>query len=469
MQKPEDRAFFGHPRGLGYIAFTEAWERFSYYGMQSLLILYMVNQLLHPGHIEHIAGFASFRHFLETLYRGPLATQALASAIFGLYTGLVYLTPIGGGFLADRLLGRTRTITIGALLMAAGQFLIAFDVTFLVALTCLLIGVGCFKGNLASQVGALYATGDNRRADAFQIYYIFINAGVIISPLIAGTLGEVYGWQYGFGAAGIGMLIGLAIYLSGRKWLPPDSPVVVAGGGDPGQVKRAAKPRLTHREKMAIVALLLLLPVLTIAIIGNQQIFNAYLVWAERNANLIFFGKKMPTTWLVTLDSIVSVSFLAGTVVFWRLWSKKFREPPEITKIGIGSIVAVSGFICLAMGAAIAASSGAKVSIGWLITFHVLNSIGFANIFPVSLALYARVAPAALSATIIGIYYLAFFAANNLVGIVGGLLEKMPATQFWLLHSALCGTAGIIFLLAGHFFGYLLAPSDNQKSQTEGS
>jgi len=456
MHNPEDRAFFGHPRGLGYIAFAEAWERFSYYGMQSLLILYMVNQLLHPGHIEHIAGFTAFRHFLETLYRGPLPVQPLASAIFGLYTGLVYLTPIGGGFLADRLLGRTRTITLGALLMAAGQFLIAFDVTFLIALTLLLIGVGCFKGNLASQVGGLYATGDNRRADAFQIYYIFINAGVIISPLIAGTLGEKVGWQYGFGAAGIGMLIGLAIYLSGRKWLPPDS--VVAENKE-----KAAKSRFTHREKTAIIALLLLLPVLTIAIIGNQQIFNAYLVWAERNVNLIFFGQRMPTTWLITLDSIVSVSFLALTVIFWRLWAKKFPEPPEITKIGIGSLVAVTGFISLATGAAIAASSGTKVSIGWLITFHVLNSIGFANIFPVSLALYARVAPAALSATIIGIYYLAFFAANNLVGTIGGLLEKMSATHFWLLHSALCGTAGVIFLLAGHFFGYLLAPSGNEK------
>jgi POT family proton-dependent oligopeptide transporter len=477
MHNPEDRSFFGHPRGLGYIAFTEAWERFSYYGMQSLLVLYMIHQLLHPEHIERIAGFAPFRHFLESLYRGPLAVQPLASAIFGLYTGLVYLTPIGGGFLADRLLGRTRTVTIGALLMAAGQFLIAFDVTFLVALTCLLIGVGCFKGNLASQVGALYATGDNRRADAFQIYYIFINFGVIISPLIAGTLGEVYGWQYGFGAAGVGMLIGLAIYLSGRKWLPPDSPAAVAGGAssavasaktdDPSpreKGKRNAKPRLTHREKMAIVALLLLLPVLTIAIIGNQQIFNAYLVWAERSVNLIFFGRKMPTTWLVTLDSIVSVSFLALTVIFWRLWSKRFREPPEIIKIGIGGLVAVTGFVSLAAGAAIAAKFGTKVSIGWLITFHVLNSIGFANIFPVSLALYARVAPAALSATIIGIYYLAFFAANNLVGTIGGLLEKMPATHFWLLHAALCGTAGVIFLLAGHFFGYLLAPTDKRAA-----
>src|SRR5206468_3660490 len=346
----EDRSFIGHPRGLGYLAFTEAWERFSYYGMQSLLVLYMVNRLLHPGHIERIAGFSPFRHLLEGIYRGPLSVQALASAIFGLYTGLVYLTPIGGGLIADRVLGRTRTITIGALLMAAGHFLMAFDVTFLLALLCLLTGVGCFKGNLASQVGALYATGDNRRADAFQIYYIFINAGVIASPLIAGTLGEVYGWHYGFGAAGIGMLIGLTIYLSGRKWLPPDSPIV-------RKSERGAKIPLTHRDKMAIVALL-----------------------------------------------------------------------------------ALTGFISLAMGATMAASLGTKVSIGWLITFHLLNSIGFANVFPVSLALYARAAPAALSATIIGIFYLHLFAANNLVGWIGGFLEKIPATQFWLFHAGLCGT-----------------------------
>ena len=161
------------------------------------------------------------------------------------------------------------------------------------------------------------------------------------------------------------MLIGLTIYLSGRKWLPPDSPLVEKS-------KRAPKPRLTHRERMAIIALLALLPVLTIAVISNQQIFNAYLVWAERSANLIFFGHKMPTTWLITLDSIVSVSFLVGAVVFWRLWSKKFPEPAEITKIGIGSLCAVTGMLSLAMGAAIAASSGQKVSIGWLITFHVL-------------------------------------------------------------------------------------------------
>ena len=457
MHNPEDRSFIGHPRGLAYIAFAEAWERFSYYGMQALLVLYMVNRLLHPPHVDHIAGFVPFRHLIES-FRGPLDVQPLSSTIFGLYTGLVYLTPIAGGLIADRWLGRTLTITIGASLMALGHFLMAFDFSFLLALLCLVSGVGCFKGNLASQVGALYATGDNRRADAFQIYYIFINAGVIISPLIAGTLGEVYGWHWGFGAAGVGMLIGLTIYLSGRKYLPPDSPIVEQKETSPNHT---AKSKLTRRDKIAILVLIALLPFLTIAIIPNQQIFNAYLVWAQDHANLVFFGRKMPTTWLITLDSIVSVSFLFIAVIFWRIWSKKFPEPTEINKIAIGSLIAVTGMLSLVIGTAIAATSGGKVSIGWLIAFHVLNSAGFANVFPVSLALYARVAPAALSATIIGIYYLAFFAGNNLVGWIGGFLEKMPATQFWLLHAGLAGIAGITFLLAGKLFGHLLAPNDN--------
>jgi POT family proton-dependent oligopeptide transporter len=463
MHDPNDRSFLGHPRGLGYIAFAEAWERFSYYGMQALLVLYMVHRLLLPGHVEHVAGFGVYHRLINSIY-GNLSTQPLASAIFGHYTSLVYLTPIAGGLIADRWLGRTRTITIGALLMSAGHFLMAFDVTFLLAMTCLLCGVGCFKGNLASQVGALYTPGDNRRADAFQIYYIFINGGVIAAPLIAGTLGEIYGWHWGFGAAGVGMLIGLTIYLLGRKYLPHDSPVVEEKEASPDHT---AKTKLTRRDIIAIVVLIGLLPFLTIAIIPNQQIFNAYLLWAEAHAKLPvlpFYGKQMPTTWLITLDSIVSVSFLFIAVIFWRLWSKKFREPAEITKIAIGSLIAVTGMLSLAIGAAIAAKSGEKVAIGWLVGFHILNSAGFANVFPVSLALYARVAPAALSATIIGIYYLAFFAANNLVGLIGGLLEKMAATQFWLLHAGLAGVAGITFFLAGRIFGHLLAPDDDTKT-----
>jgi len=445
-----DHSFLGHPRGLAYLAFTEAWERFSYYGMQTLLVLYMVRQLLHAGHIERIVGFTAFRATLERAYGGPLSTVALASAIFGLYTGLVYLTPIAGGIIADRWLGRTRTITIGALLMAAGHFLMAFDVSFLIALLCLLTGVGCFKGNIASQVGALYAPSDLRRADAFQIYFLFINGAVIVAPLIAGTLGEVYGWHYGFGAAGVGMLISLVIYLSGRKWLPAESTSIRA--------RSAARPMLTREERSAVLVLVLLVPVLAIGAVGNQQIFNAYLLWIPGNVDIVFFGRTMPTTWLITVDSVVSISSLVAAVAFWRLWSKRFKEPSEVIKIALGLCISAGALLSLAM-AAIIATGGHKAGVGWVLGFEVLNSIGFSNVFPVGLALYARASPKAVAGTMIGVYFLHLFMANNLVGWLGGLLERMPGTQFWLLHVACAGAAGVLMLVAARLFGHLLAPA----------
>ncbi|MEP6976190.1 MAG: oligopeptide:H+ symporter, partial [Spartobacteria bacterium] len=252
--------FLGHPRGLWYLAFTEAWERFSYYGMQALLVLYMVKYLLLPGRIEHVVAFEGFRRL--PLY-GGLEGQALASAIFGTYSASVYLTPIFGGFLADRILGRRRTVLLGALTMAAGHFLMAFEGAFLFALLCLVLGCGMFKGNIASQVGSLYRPNDLRRADAFQIFYLGINAGVIASPLIVGTLGEVYGWHYGFAAAGVGMLLATGIYLSGQKYLP--------AGEITTRTTAATAPRakLTGRDWRAIIALILLIPVLAVAIVPN--------------------------------------------------------------------------------------------------------------------------------------------------------------------------------------------------------
>jgi POT family proton-dependent oligopeptide transporter len=448
--RESDHSFVGHPRGLGYLAFTEAWERFSYYGMQTLLVLYMVRQLLHPGHIERIAGFTAFRAALERAYGTPLSTVALASAIFGLYTGLVYLTPIAGGIIADRWLGRTRTITIGALLMAIGHFLMAFDQSFLSALMCLLIGVGCFKGNIASQVGSLYAPADLRRADAFQIYFLFINGAVIVSPLVTGTLGELYGWHYGFGAAGVGMLISLVIYLSGRKWLPPESAVK--------RTATAGRPRLSRDERITVAVLILLLPILAIGTVGNQQIFNAYLLWVPANVNMVFFGRTLPTTWLITLDAIVSVGGLVAVVAFWRLWSRRFQEPSEVVKIIIGLGISATAQLALTAAATISAS-GHKAGIGWVLLFEILNSVGFANVFPVGLALYARASPKAIAGTMIGVYYLHLFMGNNLVGWLGGLLERMPGVQFWLMHAALVGGAGVAMLLAWRLSGHLLEPT----------
>jgi POT family proton-dependent oligopeptide transporter len=447
----EDRVFLGHPRGLAFLAFTEAWERFSYYGMQTLLVLYMVHQLLLPGHVENVVGFPWLRAAVS--HGHAMSNQQIASAVFGLYTGLVYLTPILGGFIADRVLGRTRTIIVGACLMALGHFLMAFDASFLAALLCLMFGSGCFKGNIATQVGALYPPEDKRRADAFQIFYLGINAGVIIAPIVTGTLAEKVAWHYGFGAAGVGMLVSLVIYLTGRRHLPADPPLRT--------VAKVERPKMTAREWEVVALLVALLPVLSASIVGNNQIFNAYLVWAEKNADLRLFGQPILTEWLVSVDSIVSVVTLALMVGFWRLWKRRFPEPDEMGKIAIGCFFGAVGVACLALGVVLAGPSQ-KVAFGWLLMFHLLNDIGFANVLPVGLALYARSAPKALAGTIVGVYYLHLFAGNLFVGWLGGFLEKMPAVQFWLTHAALVGGAGVVFVIARAAFGRLLTGTPSE-------
>ncbi len=429
----------GHPRGLWFLAFAEAWERFSYYGMQALLALYMVKYLLLPGNVERVALFEPLR----ALY-GGIDGQPLASAVVGTYFALVYLTPILGGLIADRFIGRRRAVLLGAIIMSLGHFLMAWEAAFLFALLALVVGVGLFKGNIASQVGALYADTDLRRADAFQIFYLGINAGVIAAPLIVGTLGETVGWHWGFGAAGVGMLLGLLIYVAGQRHLPPEPARLAAG---------APRAALDRREKLAVAALLLLIPVLALAIVPNNQIFNVYLVWGDRDFDLNFLGTELPTTWLVTLDALVSVTFLALVALFYRWWAKRRAEPDELGKLIIGSAFSVAGMLCL-FAAAATKGEGEKIGLGWPVLFHVLNSIGFAHMLPVSLALFARLAPASLNATVIGLYYLAFFAANALVGWVGGFFESLPTTTFWLLHAGFAAAAGTVFLL----FKLLLAP-----------
>ena len=402
--------------------------------MQTLLVLYMVNFLLEPGQVESVAGIEQLR----ALY-GGIDGQPFASAIFGTYAASVYLTPIFGGWLADRVLGKRRTVLLGAITMATGHFLMAFNVTFLPALLCLILGSGMFKGNIASQVGSLYKPEDLRRADAFQIFYLAINAGVIASPLIVGTLGETVGWHYGFGAAGVGMLIGLAIYVAGQKHLPKEHFDVP---------ERTAEPRapMSRTDWLATLALVLLIPVMAVAIVPNNQIFNAYLVWGDRAFDLQWGDTTLPTTWLVTLDAVVSVSFLALVALFYRWYGKHWREPDELNKIIIGSGFSILGMACLYLAAA-TTPAGEKIGLFWPVMFHVLNSIGFAHMLPVSLALFARLAPKQINATVIGLYYLAFFAGNSMVGYVGGWFETMPVTDFWLVHMGFAATAGLAFVL----------------------
>jgi POT family proton-dependent oligopeptide transporter len=448
--EPSDTAFFGHPRGLGFLSFAEAWERFSYYGMQTLLVLYMTHWLLLPGHVEHVAGFQAFRGAIE-YFTGPLTQAALASWTYGIYGALVYATPLVGGFLADRVLGRTRAITIGAITMVAGHFLMAFEVSFLLALVCLLVGVGLFKGNIASQVGQLYRPDDLRRADAFQVFMLGIQVAVIVSPLVCGTLGEKVAWHWGFGAAGVGMLLGLAVYLSGRRWLPAEAMRRTDGEG-------AERPRLAKGEGLTVLVLVLLLPVLAITAIGNQEIFNAYLVWGEGHYNLNLFGQTMPVTWLVSLDAFVSMITMIAVVVFWRWWGTFRREPDEIVKLAIGAVISAFGPLLLAAGSFMEAQTGHKVGLAWGLGFHLLNDIGFANVFPVGLALYTRASPRALGGLMIGVYYLHLFAGNFFVGWLGGLLVPMGAVNFWLLHAVLIGGGAAVMLVFAAVFGRILAP-----------
>jgi POT family proton-dependent oligopeptide transporter len=476
---PDDRAFLGHPKGLGYLAFVEGCERFSYYSMQTLLVLYMVKYLLLPEHIGNVIGLPWLQ---QAAYDGKQG-QPLASAIFGDYSSLVYLTPIAGGLIADRWLGRRTTLLAGAVIMAIGHFLMAFQGMFLFALLSLIVGVGLFKGNIASQVGELYKPNDLRRAMAFQIFYIAINVSVIIAPLISGTLGEKVGWHYGFGTAGVVMVLGLLLYIKAGPWLPQDnraqraldvadgvngtkllgfaavvlavlimlgrSVPQVAAMGISGQVGLSVALGLlgavAKADRVRVLALLLLIPILALAMLTNQEIFNAYLVWADEHFQLTFFGTTLPTSYMITIDAALSFSMLAAVALFWK-WrdAKGAWEPDEIGKMIIGSFFVIAGGLCLYV-AALTQGSG-KIGLFWPVMFHLLNSIGFAHIMPVSLALFTKVAPRAITATVVGIYYLAFFTANKAVGIIGGWYSTMDTPTFWLVHvgTAVAGLVGFV-------------------------
>ena len=429
-----DRAFLGHPKGLGYLAFVEGCERFSYYSMQTLLVLYMVNYLLVPGKLETVAGL----QWLQNSYYGGLEGQQLSSAIYGDYTSLVYLTPILGGIIADRWLGRRAALLVGGLIMALGHFLMAFEGSFLFALLALIIGVGLFKGNIASQVGELYGPNDLRRATAFQIFYMAISASVIIAPLVSGTLGEKVGWHWGFGAAGVVMVLGVVLYVIAGPWLPADNRPSKRADAPP-------KEPMTRDDWKRVVALMLLIPALAVAMLTNQQIFNAYLVWADQQFELTFAGFTVPTSWMVTIDAAVSFSLLIGVAAFYKWYGMRRREPDELGKMIIGSLFTMAGGLCLYV-AAITQGDG-KIGLAWPLLFHLLNSIGFAHILPVSLALFSKVAPRQINATVIGLYYLAFFAANKVVGKVGQLYSSMDTPTFWLLHVGSAAVGLIAFIL----------------------
>jgi len=423
---------FGHPRGLTFLFTTEMWERFSYYGMRALLVLYMVKYLLEPQRAGAVIGLVPFRHALEAVF-GPLAPQPFASQIYGFYTGLVYLTPIFGGLLADRVLGRRRTVILGAALMAIGHFMMAFEHLFLFALGLLILGNGAFKPNISTQVGRLYAPGDPRRDRAFSIFYVGINLGAFLAPLVCGTLGEELGWHYGFAAAGVGMTTGLIIYLFATPALPKEN----------FAKRTVARQPLDAAARRSIVALLFLfLPVSLFWGIYEQQ-GNTIVLWASEFTDRRLFGWDIPVTWFQALNPFMIFAFTPFIVSLWR--RQGAREPSTVVKMAIGCFLASLAYLVLAVAAYV--SAGAQASWLWLFLYFVVLTVGELYLSPTSLSLVTKVAPASLLSMMMGVWLATSFVGGFLAGYLGAFWSSMTKDHFFLMLAAISAGAGLIIAL----------------------
>ena len=431
LKPSRDRAFLGHPSGFGFLAFTEAWERFSYAGMQALLVLYMVDQVLLPGHFERVAGLGPLKAALQGVY-GSLSVQALSSQIFGLYTSLIYLTPILGGLAGDRWLGRRTAVTVGCLIMAAGHFMMAFDASFLLALLALILGGGLIKGNIAVQLGHLYAPGDVRRDQAFQLFVLAINFGSIAAPMVCGTLGEKLGFHYGFAAAGVGMVIGLCIYLAGRSHLPAEPPRTKTSAA-----AAAPKTPITAKEWRAVVAILCLIPIFALVLTPNNQGFNVGVLWWREFMNLDVFGFRIPVTWLLSVASMLAVIGLALGAVVWRKLAARGVTPHELTKITIGAGLAIFEPLIKAGFSFASAGMGWKIPLPCLLIWDLTGVAAFVCFYPTGLALVSRAAPPRLAGALFGAFLLFTVATNYMVGVIGSYYHQLGAGPFWLLHAGL--------------------------------
>ena len=432
MNRSDD--VLGQPRGLAWLAGTQFFEAFSLYGTQALLTLYMVGQLLMPGHAENVLGLQGLRHGIESV-TGPLSTQAFAVQLFGLWAGLIRFTPVFGGFIGDRLLGRSRTIMLGCLTMTAGHFALAFDASFLVGLLLLMLGTGFANANLFAQVSAVYGPDDRRRDDGLQLYYLALNCGAFAAPLAGGLMAQQWGWHLGFGLAGLGMLVGLGVYAWGRRHLPADPPRLAA----------TARAPLTAPEWHAVRLLLILMLVQAAFWIAQSQVWNVYNLWVRDHVEMRVAGWQMPIPWLQALDAIAPGLLLPPTLWLWRRQAARGVEPDAITNMAIGCLIFGPGMVWLA--AADTIFGGGRVPLPWAMGFHMLSNAGWVFFTPIAVGLYARAAPASLNAMMIGINSLAVFVGATISGRIGSLYEVWTPGQFWLLHAGIIA-GGALLLLA---------------------
>lgn len=430
-----EASLFGHPPGLTFLFGTEMWERFSYYGMRSLLVLYMVGYLLRPDSARDVIGLETLRGGLETIF-GRLSDQGFASQIYGFYTGFAYLTPILGGVLADRLIGRTATVVLGASLMVVGHFMMAWDRLFLIALIVLVIGVGTFKPNVTTQVGELYGPGDRRVDRAYSIFYVGINIGAFLAPLVCGYLGERVAWHYGFIAAGVGMAIGLVTYLAGRPYLPK-----------PPAVQRT-EPDATSRSqrRASFVSLFILFIPSALWWAAYEQQGNTIAIWirqsVNRDVNLLFWKGSIPVTWFQSFNPILIFLVTPVLVAIWSHLAKTNREPTTITKLTTGCVLLALAYVLPAI--VVWANGANPVSWLWLLVFFFLVTVAELYFSPIGISLMSSIAPSGSRSSLMAVWFTSIFAGNCLAGYLGSLWEKFSQPAFFLTVASLGFAAALL-------------------------
>ena len=396
----QEETFLGHPKGLYVLFFTELWERFSYYGMRAILVLYIVAQVKEGNH-------------------GGLGwTEKEALALYGWYTMLVYVASIPGGWLADRYLGQKKAVMYGGLLLCAGHGIMAFHGLpfFYTALALIIAGVGLLKPNISTMVGGLYPPGDARRDKGFTIFYIGINVGALGSGIIVGTIGEMIGWHYGFALAGIGMLLGQAVYAWGQRYLVGVGELVVSTGKKSATAV-PSKP-LTSIEKDRIKVLLLSFLIVIVFWGAFEQAGGLMNLYTKEKVDRILFGFEIPASVFQSLNPLFIILF--GTLVanFWYRRQAKGKHSSSLFKMALGTMIMGTGFLFM-VGATMQVESTGSAAMYWLIGAYALHTIGELCASPVALSFITKLAPAKYASLMMGVYFATSGFGNKLAGLLG--------------------------------------------------
>ena len=412
------RTLFGHPPGLTVLFMTQMWAEFSYFGLQALLVYYMTQHL----------GFS----------------QAKSSLIYGAYGAASFFSPFFGGIIADRWLGRTRSVVGGALLMMFGHFAMAFEGLLFPALALVALGNGLFMPPLAVQVGGLYADDDPRQAQAFSAYYMGINLGGLLAPLACGTLGELYGWHWGFAAAGFGMLIGLVVYLRFRHLLPAD-PL------NRSQIRSAGRAALSPKEWVNLRLLIAIIAVVVLFRIGYEQSGNVIALWVQQQTDrsLDLFGARVeiPATWFQSINPLLIIALTPFLMRYWARRAERHGPANLLARMSMGCAVAALSMGLMVIAAALNVKTGRPVGAEWVIGYFVLLTLGELLVIPIGLTLVGALSPVQIAAMTMGAWYIAKFLGSLLAGAMGAYWGIIPATLFFALGATSVLVAALFLLL----------------------